>query len=71
MEGFTPPSSVASYEGKAAPTRATLKQFDRGLAVLNNFGAEKSLDLAIERNDFCIIEFRRSEIFENWNFRKF
>ena len=43
---------IASYGGKAAPTRATLQQFDRGLAVLSDFGAEKSLDLAIERNDF-------------------
>jgi hypothetical protein len=33
----TPWQGIASYGGKAAPTRATLRQFNQGLAVLSDF----------------------------------
>jgi hypothetical protein len=51
-----PWQGIASYEGKAAPTRATLDKFNRHLAVLDDF-APKSRSIA--RSSETVFSFLR------------
>jgi hypothetical protein len=65
---------IASYEGKAAPTRATLQRVQPRFDGSQRSGAEKSLDRKIERNEFLPFwnfEFQRIGNLSKLNFRKF
>ncbi len=63
---------IASHEGKAAPTRATLKRVRSRVGCSQRIDAEKSLDRGRSSETiFCVLEildFGQSEISENFRF---